>query len=100
MKKAFYDREKEVALLRATREKSKTSHSMMTVLTGRRRIGKTSLGRQILSDDVGIYLFVGRKDEALLCEEFEETIRTVLPDFPVGQRELQIRWNGRNKTHP
>jgi len=64
MKKAFYDREKEVALLRATREKSKTSHSMMTVLTGRRRIGKTSLGRQILSDDVGIYLFVGRKDEA------------------------------------
>jgi hypothetical protein len=37
MKKAFYDWEKEVALLRATREKSKTSHSMMTVLTGRRR---------------------------------------------------------------
>ena len=88
MKKAFYDREKEVALLRATREKSKTSHSMMTVLTGRRRIGKTSLGRQILSDDVGIYLFVGRKDEALLCEEFEETIRMVLPDFPVGQRKF------------
>ena len=88
MKKAFYDREKELDLLTKAREKSLANYSMMTVLTGRRRIGKTSLGQRIINDGTGIYLFVGRKDEALLCEEFEETIRAALPDFPMGQRRF------------
>lgn len=88
MKKAFYDRENELGLLIKARDNSFTNHSMMTVLTGRRRIGKTLLGQRIINDGMGIYLFVGRKDEALLCEEFEETIRTALPDFPKGQRKF------------
>ena len=39
----FYNREKELQRLNKTREVAFNNHSQMTVLTGRRRIGKTSL---------------------------------------------------------
>ena len=39
----FYNREKELASLEKVRGVSFSVHSQMTVLTGRRRIGKTSL---------------------------------------------------------
>ena len=39
----FFDREKEKALLARTREMAFKNHSQMTVVTGRRRIGKTKL---------------------------------------------------------
>jgi len=39
----FYNREKELASLEKVRRVSFSVHSQMTVLTGRRRIGKTSL---------------------------------------------------------
>ncbi len=39
----FYNREKELASLEKVRQVSFSVHSQMTVLTGRRRIGKTSL---------------------------------------------------------
>ena len=38
----FFDREKEIALIREIRDKSHTS-ARFTVITGRRRIGKTQL---------------------------------------------------------
>ena len=36
----FYNREKELALLEKTRQIAFAQHSQMTVLTGRRRIGR------------------------------------------------------------
>ncbi len=39
----FYNREKELAMLREIRERSFENHSQFTVITGRRRIGKTKL---------------------------------------------------------
>ena len=39
----FYNREKELTSLEKVRQVSFSVHSQMTVLTGRRRIGKTSL---------------------------------------------------------
>ena len=39
----FYNREKELAALEKVRRTAFSNHSQMTVLTGRRRIGKTSL---------------------------------------------------------
>lgn len=39
----FYNREKELEALNKVRELSFNKHSMFTVLTGRRRIGKTLL---------------------------------------------------------
>lgn len=88
MLKNFYDREQELQQLMSSAQYARNRHSTMTVLTGRRRIGKTSLGQMLLKDNEGVYLFVGRKSETLLCEEFEAAIRGVIPDFPTGQRRF------------
>lgn len=71
----FYNREKELQNLRAIEEASKES-SKMTVVVGRRRIGKTTLIKKAYSDRV--YLFVSKKNEALLCDEFVTIIQDML----------------------
>ena len=49
--------------------------SIMTVITGRRRIGKTSLSKLFAKNKKTLYLFVSKKNEILLCEEFIERIK-------------------------
>lgn len=71
----FYNREKELQNLRAIEEASKES-SKMTVVVGRRRIGKTTLIKKAYNDRV--YLFVSKKNEALLCDEFVTIIQNTL----------------------
>ena len=73
----FINREKELRTLASTRQLSRQS-SRMTVLVGRRRIGKTRLISESLKEERYLYLFVARKDEKLLCEEFTEQIRETL----------------------
>lgn len=73
----FINRETELQLLHTVRQRSREA-STMTVLTGRRRIGKTRLIAESLRDESYLYFFVARKDERLLCEEFVEQIREVL----------------------
>lgn len=63
----FYDREKELAILQANEQQSFES-AVFTVLTGRRRIGKTSLITHALKDKEYAYLFVTKDSEALLCQ--------------------------------
>ncbi len=65
----FYNREDELALLKRA-EELKSKHSIMTMIIGRRRVGKTSLILQDFSKDAKLYFFVSKKSEALLCEEF------------------------------
>ncbi len=77
----FYNRTKELAELRRIQNLSFTDHSRLTVLTGRRRIGKTSLIMKAVEDTPTIYLFVGRKNEATLCTEFITTISQSLDTF-------------------
>jgi hypothetical protein len=51
----------------------------MTIITGRRRIGKTSLAlRATQGEYPTVYLFVGRKNEAALCGEFAKLISSAL----------------------
>lgn len=50
----------------------------MTVVTGRRRIGKTSLIMKAVEKTPTVYLFIGRKNEATLCEEFIPLIAQAL----------------------
>ena len=69
----FYNREKELALLKKA-DKLKVKHSVLTMLIGRRRVGKTTLALQPFSQDIKLYFFVSKKNEALLCEEFSEEI--------------------------
>lgn len=74
----FYDREIETETLRRI-EATSREYAQMTVITGRRRIGKTTLIKHAYEGDAAmIYFFVARKSEALLCQELAETVRTVL----------------------
>ena len=77
----FYNRKKELAELRRIQNLSFIDHSRLTVLTGRRRIGKTSLIMKAVEDTPTVYLFVGRKNEASLCTEFITTISQSLDTF-------------------
>ena len=52
----FFDRKDEIALLRRIREESRCS-ARMTILKGRRRIGKTSLLTQAYGDEDFLYFF-------------------------------------------
>ncbi len=70
----FYDREIETLTLRKIEETSR-SYAQMTVITGRRRIGKTTLIKHAYGADEMIYFFVARKSETLLCKELAETVR-------------------------
>jgi AAA+ ATPase superfamily predicted ATPase len=74
----FYNREKELGLLSSIKERSVTD-AQMTVVVGRRRIGKTSLLKKAFeNDDTVLYLFVTRKNEILICEEFKEEVERKL----------------------
>jgi uncharacterized protein len=65
----FYDRESELKALYKVNEQLQHC-SRLSVITGRRRIGKTRLIRQFCIDKESLYLFVSRKSEEILCDEF------------------------------
>jgi AAA+ ATPase superfamily predicted ATPase len=67
----FYGRSTELKSLSAIRELSQRN-AQFTLLTGRRRVGKTALIRESLKDERYLYLFVSRKSEALLCQEYQK----------------------------
>ena len=79
----FYNREKELETLRLAEELS-GSESQMTVLTGRRRIGKTKLLLRFSEGKPTVYLFVSRKSQNILCQQFAEIASASL-DVPIGQ---------------
>lgn len=75
----FYNRTKEIEELRRIQSRAFESRSRMTVITGRRRIGKTSLALRATQGEYHtVYLFVSRKNEAVLCGEFAGLIATAL----------------------
>lgn len=79
----FYDREKEQQILDDILVQSR-NEARMTVLMGRRRIGKTELSLQ--SKDTTIaYFFVGKKTEPLLCRDYVEEITDKLGVPVLGQ---------------
>lgn len=77
----FFDRTEQLAQLREMKNRSYDNHSMLTVVTGRRRIGKTTLIDKSMSGEEYLYFFVGKKNEAVLCAEFTGEIRTKLGLF-------------------
>lgn len=70
----FYNRLSELSLLTHLDQQAQKM-GIMTVLTGRRRVGKTLLALHHAQDKRFLYLFVARKDEYLLCQEFLEEIK-------------------------
>jgi len=77
----FYNRTGELAELQRIKNLSFTDYSRMTVITGRRRIGKTSLIMKSVENEPTVYLFVGRKTEAALCSEYIPLISNALNTF-------------------
>lgn len=73
----FYDRKDEMAALRRVEQVS-AQYAQMTVITGRRRIGKTTTIKNALGKIPFLYFFVGKKSEALLCGELAEIVRDTL----------------------
>lgn len=87
----FYNRENEISELKRICNLSFTHNSRMTVLTGRRRIGKTSLIKKAFenSDAPMLYFFTGRKAEAALVEDFVREIHDKLHGYvPEGLRSV------------
>lgn len=78
----FYNRQRELAELNKLMGTVKGG-SRMAVLTGRRRVGKTLLSLEFVKDKKHLYLFVVKKSEALLCEEYIAEIKRLFPDAPV-----------------
>jgi hypothetical protein len=70
----FYNRKKELALFEKIRKRS-VNTAQMTVMVGRRRMGKTRLLCKALDNNEYLYFFVAKKDEKLLCEEYVEIVK-------------------------
>ncbi|GMO51478.1 MAG: ATP-binding protein [Termitinemataceae bacterium] len=79
----FYNRESELSELQRIRELSFSQYSRMTVLVGRRRIGKTMLSMRLHSTNTAkaVYFFTARKSENDLCKDFAFIISTSLGVF-------------------
>ncbi|WP_252179893.1 ATP-binding protein [Endozoicomonas sp. 4G] len=90
----FYNREDELERLQQWSEQASKGTAYLTTVVGRRRVGKTALLNKTFPQGstlgASIYLFVSRKQESLLCEEFIEQIRTVL-NIPVFGQPTRLR---------
>ena len=82
----FYDREKEIEILRKNWERS-LNRSLFTVMTGRRRIGKTALLLKIEQEQKMLYLYVSKDNERVLVEKFQKAADEVLGLHVYGHLE-------------
>lgn len=65
----FYNRQNELEALQRVHSNISSS-ARLTVLTGKRRIGKTRLIKHFCSPHKSLYFFISRKSEKILCEEY------------------------------
>ena len=80
----FYDREEEIVILQEN-EKLAEKNAMFTVLSGRRRVGKTSLVTKAFVGKQFAYLFVSKDSEALLCGKLQQALEEQLSIQVYGQ---------------
>ena len=73
----FFDREKEIERVKEIIELSQKK-AQFTVVTGRRRIGKTQLLLKATKEHPTLYFFVTRKAEPFLCQDFQQEIANKL----------------------
>ena len=78
IKMDFFDRKCEIEYLRKERDLSKKV-ARMTVVTGRRRVGKTQLIQHAMGDEPYLYFLATRRAEADQCADFIEKAKAVLP---------------------
>ena len=71
--KKFYARKNELTALEQI-EKNSLNSANFTVITGRRRIGKTELLKKYIKNKRSCYLFTTRSSETLLCEQWQKSL--------------------------
>lgn len=78
----FYDRKKELEKMEDYYNMSKKK-SIMSIVTGRRRVGKTRLIREFIEGkENSIYFFVTEKETPLLLDDFKQQIESVMGYSP------------------
>ncbi|MBQ8222085.1 MAG: ATP-binding protein [Bacteroidales bacterium] len=82
----FFDRTDEIISLKEILELSKYN-AQFTVVTGRRRIGKTSLVWKAYENEAILYFFVARKAESDLCTDYLQEIESKLGIPTMGKVE-------------
>ncbi len=82
----FYDREQEIEILRRNWERSQTK-GLFTIMTGRRRIGKTALLLQVEKEQKMLYLYVSKDNEHVLVEKFQTAAERTLGLHIYGRME-------------
>jgi uncharacterized protein len=73
----FYNREKEINRLQEIQKRT-LKNAQFTVVTGRRRIGKTHLLLHATEGQPTLYFFVARKAESFLCQDFLQEVNKKL----------------------
>ena len=73
----FYNREKEIKKLLEIKEQSK-KNAQFSMITGRRRIGKTQLLLKSYENTKFLYFFVAKKSEVILCQDFLQELKEKL----------------------
>lgn len=81
---SFYGRTKELKTLSEI-ERQSHINACFTVITGRRRIGKTELVKKLIKDKISAYLFTTRTSEKALCEKWQKKIQNSLGIQIFGQ---------------
>jgi len=71
----FFNRERELSILN---DLYGSPASSLVVLYGRRRVGKTELAREFISNKKSVYFFVETKSEELLLRDLEDSMERVL----------------------
>lgn len=101
----FYNREKELATLRSVSKQVAKTKGQLSVMVGRRRVGKTRLLNEAFNESSikFLYLFISRKNESSLVAEFAEIIsRELGVKFfqPQSLRDIIDFLLDYSKTHP
>ncbi|MGM9832350.1 MAG: ATP-binding protein [Candidatus Limisoma sp.] len=79
----FFDRREEIATLQQI-QKLSLDNAQFTVVTGRRRVGKTHLVWKAYEGMPMLYFFVSRKAEGELCSDYMDEIRDKLGIATLG----------------
>lgn len=87
----FYNREMELSTLEKIYSQCREGYGKITVLTGRRRVGKTLLARKYAEGKDSLYLFTTKKAEKLLCQEFVEEYTSFTGKAPLGTVESFVQ---------
>lgn len=84
--KKFYNRQKELKALQTVSEQIVETKGQLSVMVGRRRVGKTRLLNEAFhqKETQFLYLFISRKSESALVTEFAEII-----NFELGIKFFQ-----------